>query len=363
MTVYVLDRPGVLHNYLVRHSAAKKRAGGAYFYPTDLATAYGMTPKGDPSVRRKIGIIELDGGYVPSEMAAYWAQLGFTATKPNIIPVSVDGATNRPGRSDADYEVVLDIQIAGGVCPNSDIYVFFAPNTFNGFLHAIQQAINTPGMMVVSISWGAPEKSWPAGVLSTFNTVFELAANHGITICAAAGDNGSSDGLPGNNCDFPSSSPYVLACGGTTLTCPSLTYGDPSTSERVWNSGGGATGGGYSAYFTKPAYQNGIVAGTRRGVPDVAGDADPNTGYVIYLRGGLAIVGGTSAVAPLWAGFLALQNHTGFSNPVLYNAYRRDRSTFHDILVGKNGTYTATTGWDPCVGLGTPSGVRLSSYI
>jgi len=350
------------HTYLIRKGIARKRGSGPYFYPTDLVKAYQMSAKGS-TARRTIGIIELGGGYNASDMDAYWNLLGFTSVKPNLIPVSVDGARNTPNVDDADYEVVLDIQIAGGICPNSNIYVFFAPNTDTGFLHAIQQAINTPGMTVISISWGAPERSWSSSVISSYNTLFQTAANKGITICAASGDNGSSDGLSGNNCDFPCSSPYVTACGGTSLVCPSLTYSAGTTSERVWNSGGGATGGGYSAIFTRPTYQNGFVTNARRGVPDVAGDADPNTGYLIYIRGGLAVVGGTSAVAPLWAGYLALQNHTGFLNPMLYNAYRANKKTFHDIVSGRNGTYAATTGWDPCVGLGTPNGAILASYI
>jgi kumamolisin len=166
--------------------------------------------------------------------------------------------------------------------------------------------------------------------MTAFDRAFQDAAAMGITICVAAGDGGSSDGATGDNVDFPASSPYALACGGTSV----LASGNSITRETVWNDGaqGGATGGGISNFFPQPTYQEGLsvalTAGgtkplTNRGVPDVAGDADENTGYDIRVDGSNTVIGGTSAVAPLWAGLITRINSAngksiGYANPLLY---------------------------------------------
>jgi len=192
-----------------------------------------------------------------------------------------------------------------------------------------------------------------------------------VTVCAAAGDSGSGDGLPGKaaHVDFPASSPHVLACGGTRLESTAGTV----SAETVWNEGpSSATGGGVSAFFALPSYQS--DANVRppsanpphrigRGVPDVAGDADPETGYRIRVDGSEFIIGGTSAVAPLWAGLVALVNEklgtpAGFVNPALY-AQGSAAGAFRDITTGGNGAYDATPGWDPCTGWGSPDGTAL----
>jgi kumamolisin len=220
---------------------------------------------------------------------------------------------------------------------------------------------------VISISWGGPESSWTAQALKALDAVCQSAAALGITITVAAGDNGSTDGGTGNNVDFPASSPHVLACGGTTLE------GSGSTikSEVVWNeqaSGEGATGGGVSNVFPLPSWQaNAKVPAPSssaggRGVPDVAGDADPVTGYKVRVDGENMVIGGTSAVAPLWAGLIALSNQqngtsAGFIQPQIYAA--KAASAFHDIVSGNNGAFSAGPGWDACTGLGSPIGAKL----
>jgi kumamolisin len=193
----------------------------------------------------------------------------------------------------------------------------------------------------------------------------------GVTITVAAGDNGSSDGGTGNNVDFPASSPHVLACGGTTLEAT----GSSITSEVVWNetaSNEGATGGGVSTVFPQPTWQASAnaprppPATPGRGVPDVAGDADPTTGYTIRVDGQTMVIGGTSAVAPLWAGLVAVANQQlglkygstiGFINPAIYAA--KAASAFRDITQGDNGAYSAGPGWDACTGLGSPVAAKL----
>jgi kumamolisin len=193
----------------------------------------------------------------------------------------------------------------------------------------------------------------------------------GITVCAAAGDNGSSDGASGNNVDFPASDPYVLACGGTSVQAPS----GEITSETVWNdrTQGGSTGGGISTHFSRPPYQEGLKAaltsgGTeplnKRGVPDVAGDADENTGYDVRVDGTDTVIGGTSAVAPLWAGLIARINSTnsqpaGYINLTLYD----NKGAFNDITKTNNGTFAAAVGWDACTGLGSPNGTKISAAL
>jgi quinol monooxygenase YgiN len=195
----------------------------------------------------------------------------------------------------------------------------------------------------------------------------------GITVLVASGDDGSSDGTTGGTptVDFPASSPYVVGCGGTKLTLSGTTI----SSEQAWNelsSDEGATGGGVSEVFALPTFQdranvpkapNGFVG---RGVPDVAGDADPETGYNVVVDGEETVIGGTSAVAPLWAGLFALINQSlgtnvGYVNSLLYSA--TEEATFHDITSGNNGAYSAGPGWDACTGLGTPNGSALLAAL
>jgi kumamolisin len=202
--------------------------------------------------------------------------------------------------------------------------------------------------------------------MTQFNQAFQNAAALGVSVCAAAGDNGSADGVTDGHAhvDFPASSPYVLGCGGTRL----VASGTSIASETVWNeSADSATGGGVSTAFAQPTYQKNIPAPAPsahgRGVPDVAGDADPATGYQVRVDGQTFVIGGTSAVAPLWAGLIALFNQklktpVGFLNPLLYGSLST-RGVFHDVTSGNNGAFTARQGWDACTGWGSPIGVKL----
>jgi kumamolisin len=253
--------------------------------------------------------------------------------------------------------------------------VYFVPNSDQGFLDAVTTAIHdtTNKPTIVSISWGGPESSWTSQAMTSYDAAFADAGTLGVTICTASGDNGSADGETDGlaHADFPSSSPNVLACGGTTLKASGSTI----SSETVWNNGaqGGATGGGVSDVFALPAWQKtaGVPPSANpggrvgRGVPDVSGDADPNTGYDVRVDGETGPVGGTSAVAPLWAGLVALINQhagrpAGFINALLYAA---GEAPFHDIVSGNNGAYAAKAKWDACTGLGSPNGGKVLSTI
>ncbi|GAC1305644.1 MAG: S53 family peptidase [Vulcanimicrobiaceae bacterium] len=358
------DRPQARAQF--RRAIVPAVAPNVSFTPLDVARAYAF-PDGLDGSGQTIALIELGGGYAQADLDAYFASLGLAS--PQVTSVGVDGGANAPtgDPKTADSEVVLDIEIAGAIAPGARVVVYFAPNTDQGFLDAITTAVhdtvNAPS--IVSISWGGPEPRWTAQALKNFDDAFAAAAILGVTVFCASGDNGSDDGLGdgGTHVDFPSSSPHVVACGGTRLAYD----GKRIVEETAWNDGlgRGATGGGVSAAFARPAWQSAAgVPATGRGVPDVAGDADPQSGYVVRVDGATSVVGGTSAVAPLYAGLLARINQrrgvaAGFINPTLY----ANPAVFRDIVTGDNGAFQAGPGWDACTGLGSPDGTKLAAVL
>ncbi|HZD50305.1 MAG TPA: S53 family peptidase [Silvibacterium sp.] len=369
-TVLGLDcRPVAKPHHRMRDKKKKPKPDPSYT-PVQVAGFYDF-PKGVDGSGQTIGIIELGGGYNASDLQTYFS--GLDLTPPHIVSVSVDGGVNAPTNpNSADGEVALDIEVAGAVAPGANIAVYFTTNTAQGFLDAITTAAHDMGNAptIISISWGGPESGWTSSQLTAIDNACQSAAAMGITITVAAGDDGSSDGVTGggNNVDFPGSSPHVLCCGGTKIT----TSDSKITSEVVWNDGsqGGATGGGVSSYFPLPTWQQNAGVPTSsggkggRGVPDVAGDASPTSGYDILVDGTQQVVGGTSAVAPLWAGLIALINQqtgkmAGLINPDLYAA----PSAFNDITQGNNGAFSAGPGWDPCTGLGSPIGTAVATAV
>jgi kumamolisin len=351
----------------------KAQSGALSYTPIQVASAYGF-PSGTGQ-GECVGIIELGGGFVSADLDTYFKGLGVAT--PSVAAVSVDKATNSPtGSADGpDGEVMLDIEMIGAIAPQANIAVYFAPNTDAGFLDAITTAIHDTTLKpsVISISWGGPESSWTAQAMTAMDEAFQAAATLGITVCVASGDNGSSDGVDdgSDHVDFPCSSPFALACGGTSLEAG----GSKITSEVVWNdgAGNGAGGGGISSFFALPSWQTGLkalnnqgqsIALTKRGVPDVAGDADPQTGYDVRIDGTDTVIGGTSAVAPLWAALIARINQVsgkpaGYLNPLLY----QNPKALRDITLGNNGDFDAATGWDACTGLGSPNGAALGGVI
>jgi kumamolisin len=344
----------------------------ASYLPTKVADLYNF-PAGSGE-GQCVGLIELGGGYRPSDLQAYFAKAG--VPNPSVTAVSIDHAANAPTGSakGPDGEVMLDIEVAGAIAPAANIVVYFAPNTDAGFLNAITTAVhdtvNKPS--VISISWGGSESTWTAQAMQSFDEAFQSAATLGITICIACGDSGSTDGVNdgANHVDFPASSTYALACGGTSIQVSGATI----TAETVWDDGvsGGMTGGGVSTVFPLPAWQAGLrtTSGgvakplTMRGVPDVSGDADPESGYLVQVDGTSITLGGTSAVAPLWAALIARINANsgvaaGYVNPKLYAT----PAAFNDITKGDNGGFTASANWDACTGLGSPKGAALGNLL
>ena len=327
----------------------------AYNWPTAL-TGNGV-----------IAIVELNGGWVQSDMDAFFK--GLNQPSPQITDVSVDGTQSSPNQSvgssdDPDVEVTMDIQIAAAsfyaaTARPATIRVYWSQDIPS----AVQMAAKD-GCDVCSVSWGADEAIWGASAAQQMEQAATDATTAGMVVFAASGDNDSGDGGSSPaNVDVPSSCPHVIGCGGTYKT---------SAEEVVWNdnpgqTNGQGTGGGYSTIFPAQSWQvgappppAGTTAGTGRMVPDVSADADPNTGYDVYVHGAGTVVGGTSAVAPLYAGlFASFGNKLGFLTPKLW----QNPQDFNDITSGDNGMYSAGPGPDPCTGLGSPIGLNLSQLF
>jgi hypothetical protein len=355
------------------HSAVNPQIlGRSWFKVSELASIYGFPSPTTNNV--VIGVISFGGGLYGSvdangvltngDVQSYWNYLGIQAgDMPTVVIKAINGATNNPGATDGSTdENTLDVETIGGCCPTSKltIILYIAPNSLSSFASVFNYALNTPVTVngtpvlpsILSVSWGAPEAYYSN--LSAIDSLFNTAVSRGINICVATGDNGSSDGLRGNNVDFPSSSPNVIAVGGTSLVSTTTTY-SADTTETAWSSGGG----GVSAYFSKPSYQSGL-SGTRRCTPDIASDADPNTGVVFYVNGNYVVYGGTSVSAPTFAGFLACINAQTFANPRMYAA---NSNCFRDIRIGSNGAYSAKVGYDDCTGLGSINAPNLKVVL
>ena len=363
------------------HNSAKART---IIVANNYTTIYNFPAA--PTKRTVFAVISLGGGLYGSvskttgiltggDVQAYWKSIGITAVnQPTVVIVPIDNAKNTANVNDggATEENSMDVETIGACCPGSNVIILFyiAPPTVAGFYDAFNSAINTPVLVngtrvspsVISCSWGAPEDAFTAAQLTRYNTLFASAVAKGINICVASGDSGSSDGEKGNHVDFPAASPNVIACGGTTLTCssPTLPYGGTGTTEVAWS----GSGGGVSAFFAAPSYQAGL--GAKRAVPDIAMNADPNTG-VNYLVGGTTYTfGGTSIVAPAMAAFVACSGISGFMNPHLYAIYKTPTiygGCFHDITSGSNGSYSAKSGYDNCTGLGSLVGTQIKAHL
>jgi kumamolisin len=364
------DRPQA-HPQIRAHADPERERTARAFTPPEVARLYRF-PKPLDRPRQKIAIIELGGGYRTSQLRAYFHHLGLEM--PKITAVSVDGVRNRPGvNAHADSEVMLDIEVIGAIAPEAELLVYFAPLTDRGFIDAVTKAVfDEREPSVLSISWGDAESNWSKQGRAAMDDAFRAAAIMGISVCCVSGDSGWTDGLAGERAhvDYPASSPYVLACGGTRLEVH-----DGEATETVWNADGSATGGGVSEYYPVPSWQRPArvprsVNPSRhrgRGVPDVAGNADPDTGYRIRLNDAvLKPLGGTSAVGPLWAALIARMNdhlgtRVGFVNPLLYESIAPNG--FNTVVKGTNGAYRARLGWDACTGHGTPDGEGLLAAL
>jgi kumamolisin len=391
LAVLGLDtRPQARPHFRRRGVAPHAAAAGSTYPPNQVADIYKF-PAGTTGAGQTIAVIELGGGFSTSDLETYFGGLGIPV--PSISAVSVDGASNAPGSdpNGADVEVALDIDVIGAAAPGATQIVYFAPNNGDqGFVDAISAAASaTPTPIAISISWGQSEDSWTAQGRIAMDAAIADAAAMGITVCVASGDNGSGDAVSDgqSHVDFPASSPHALGCGGTKLIA------NPSTgvisSEVVWNetaANEGAGGGGVSDHFAVPSFQanagvparvarsaavsEAAAAAGGRGVPDVAGNADPVTGYQVFSGGQAQVVGGTSAVAPLWAALVsrlaeATGQRFGLIQTLLYAGISPGTAVdgFNDITSGNNSAYAAGPGWDACSGLGSPDGTALLNRL
>jgi kumamolisin len=346
-------------------------------YPTEIAHRYGF-PSNLSGKGECIGILQFGGGIAPVDLTRYFLQLH--GTVPDLRFQNLT-ATNQPNvNSKHDKEVALDIELAGALAPGARIVTYFSTNDEKGWVDALTRAIhddeNRPS--ILSISWGATEDWWRTETVVTLTQLFQEAAGLGITICAASGDEGCAMDAQGHcRVTFPASSPFVLACGGTSFK--------PDGREVVWNvRNDSASGGGISDFHPRPYWQpqlastvSSVVPCRRnpnfdgRGLPDVSGPADHL--FDLYVGGRHHYgAGGTSAVAPFWSALVARVNEglrerglprVGYLNPLLYQESSLQK-TFHEITSGHNDPfgnrgYRARTGWDPCTGWGTPDGQRL----
>jgi len=356
-------------------SGAAPTASPVGFSVPELTKLYHFPP-GLNGEGQTIALVELGGGYKDADLKSYFGAL--QQPVPKVQWVSVDGAKNAPtgDPNGADSQVVLDIEVAGAAAPGAQIVAYFAPNTNKGFIDAVQTAAHDTHyrVSIISMGWGSAESYWPDAAIQALNQALQDAASRGITVIAAAGDSGVTDGATDRqpHVDFPASSPFVLAVGGTRLTVS----GEAITREVVWNNAenGGATGGGVSSKFALPDWQakinvaplNGGKPG--RAIPDVAGNADPATGVKILVNGRRIEIGGTTITAPLWAGLIALLNqglghNLGYFNPLLYSTVG-PAGALRDITEGNNSYggvmgYSAGPGWDAVSGWGSPDGTKL----
>jgi kumamolisin len=369
-------------------AAVKTMASGrrSWFVPTQLAEIYSF-PNADLT-KQTVGILEFGGGVSTADVTDYFAKLGIAAPKVEIV--SVDGVQSDPtGDPDSTGEVMLDIDMVGALAPGATIVAYFSTFDEKGLVDCVgaimDDSTNDPS--VVSISWGWDENQpmnnqilWSPDAITQVNEQLLLLAHLGTTVCVSTGDDGSEAQIEDGRAhvNFPASSPYVLAVGGTTLHVRKLANGSQQIVETVWNDGpGSGTGGGVSDYTPVPAWQEGIVPPSinpghfaGRAIPDVAANADPATGYLSMSGGKLGVVGGTSAAAPLWASLIARMNSTldarvGNFNALLYSQIG-PAGVLRDVTEGNNdtdglldGQYAAGPGWDACTGWGTPDGQKL----
>ncbi len=365
-----------------------------------LAKAYAFPSNLDGS-GETIGLIEFGGGFYAEDIKQFCAGMGVAT--PRITVVEVGSGANRPASrrevhefldvvsgtltlaakseqndpfvaAQSTTEVTMDLEILAALAPGAHIVVYFASSDEQGLYHGISRAVHDeqhkPG--ILSLSWSVPEHTLSKSELHAIEGVLSEAAHLGMTICVSSGDdgalNGSADGKPSVN--YPASSPHCLACGGTSG--PMDVKGIEE--EVVWNTTHfgikGASGGGVSELFQLPAWQEdarvpvGPGGKNGRGVPDVAGLADPRHGCELLVAGRVFASAGTSAVAPLWAALVARLNQAlgqrcGHLHPHIYRMGKERRTALRHVLKGDNGVYRAGKGWNACAGYGTPRGDDL----
>lgn len=348
----------------MKHSYLKKNHRSRTFTSTDYRTIYNY-PQPLLTSEIVIGVISFGGGVygnidsngylTNSDIHQYLNDLNLPIPTIIIKPI-FDGQLNL-SEENGTIENIMDIEMIAGCCPSTNLTIILyvaSQNVsfYDAFNYMLTVPVNNKLPSIISCSWGMTE-IYVTDLFQT-NELFKSARLKGINICTATGDYGSSNGLSGGNfCDFPSSSPNVIACGGTTLICPNYKY-DKFTKEYSWNNGGG----GISRFFKKSEYQ--LIKKINRNTPDIAMNADPNTGVSFLINGYYMTIGGTSIVAPAFAAYIACcKLNNKFIIPYIY----KYSNTFHDIIRGNNGGYKALPGYDRTTGVGSLNGVMFYNNI
>ena len=335
---------------------------GGGMSPANIIGAYGLSSVAQDGTGQTMALFELDG-YSASDITAYENNFGLTHTP--LQNVLVDGFNGLPSGGGGVAEVTLDIELMIAVAPNATkLMVYEAANNWSAIIDEYNRIATDNQAKQISSSWGLTELWVSSGTRNAENAIFQQMAAQGQTIYAAAGDSGARDDGSTLSVDDPASQPYMCGVGGTRLSIS----GNNWSSEATWSGGGG----GISQVWSKPSFQTGYgSSSSMRNVPDVSLDADPNTGYSIYVGGGWQIYGGTSCAAPLWGAFTALvnqarigagQGYLGLANTTLYavGASSHYTADFHDIADNSsNGFYHAASGFDDATGWGTFNAVNL----
>jgi subtilase family serine protease len=366
--------------------------------PESMRDAYGLTPliqKGNTGQGQTIvDIVSFGSPTLQKDIDAFDRQFGLPAiTIQQISPIHEPVYTVKDDIAGWAGETTLDVEIMHALAPGAKIVVLTSPvDETEGtvglpeFRQLLQYTIDHKLGKIVSMSFGASEATLKDAAgqaeVRKWDTLLKQATTQdGITFLASSGDNGASDYTdlagtklaPERTSSFPNDDPWVTSVGGTSLHRASTSF-----SETGWND----SGGGLSKFYAEPSYQQDLSSSVQalmqkqRGLPDVAGNADPETGLAMYESGSWTQAGGTSASAPMWAAVIAIADQMaghplGFINPTLYKigASARYQQDFHDITIGNNSTeteqnvavtgYDAQSGWDAITGLGSPNAVNL----
>jgi subtilase family serine protease len=371
------------------------------FTPEALRRAYGVQSLYEKGYTGKgqtiIDIVSFGSPTLQQDMDVFSREFDLPPVTIKVIdPLNVPESDPNGDKGGWAAETSLDVQIMHAIAPDANLVVLVSPVAetqgtigLPEFRQLEQYIIDNKLGNIVSHSWGASELTLQDAKgqeeLQKWDALLKQGTTtHNITYFSSSGDHGATDYADLNSSyvanvattSFAADSPWVTSVGGTTLQRNGSDF-----SEKVWNSGSGATGGGFSRFYKMPSYQKSLPAATqqqfkdRRGVPDVSAAADPSTGLPFYMKGAWRIAGGTSASAPLWAGMMAIANQMagrplGFINPALYKLANSNTATynedFRDVTVGDNTNhvtnvkgYTAVIGWDASTGLGSPKADML----
>ncbi|MCL4451903.1 MAG: PEGA domain-containing protein [Candidatus Thermoplasmatota archaeon] len=349
-------------SYIPCLSFTPAQSSSGYYTPQNIYEAYSFNSSNSAGITGSgttIAIVDAYGDpLLRYDISAFDNVTGLPAV--NLQTIYMNNTPNAYNQSWA-IETALDVEWAHVSAPGAKIVLVISQDAQASLTDALSYVISKHISNIISLSWGEAESSVGSSAIASENTMFLLAAHEGITILAASGDLGAYDGTKILNVNFPASDPYVLGVGGT-----SLDYNQGKYVETAWGGNQSGTsygsGGGYSRYFSEPYWQsNSSINATARGVPDVAADANKETGVLLIAGGKSYVAGGTSLATPIWAGIVSridqkLGYSVGYLNPLLYQIYRSPlyRTAFNAVTSGSNGYYQASSGWNPVTGLGSP---------